>query len=695
MACDIVEDSRINPIWPAHNMGYDYDELTALISHIDSTRTWMKSLGVHQQYKASKYVSTDEGEGYWSDPVAASQDVIAVRLGVPYLGSDKTISAESLYTSAGSADRIIPTIGVDAIKMTASGVSYTYKSEFIHRIFSRYFIDGVDNRTGYTYLDGVDTSASKLHSIPVQYDGVAMVAPIIPEVITEADPLYKCIVYMSQNPKMMRNILSVTDLDAEENYIRKGDMLYMRTADFYDKLMSVKTNALEKRTRLADRVRRTDYTVDTFVGDELLVAGIFYPDRTPDYTSADWEEINAENTAWNLVNDAGKFLEIRELLETVGLDKAFEDMDYGGAIKDLRVVMKIPASREHQVTLQKLLQVKLDANGDQIIGADGELVKEVFSDVFVEKWESVKSPAGATTFTKHPEDTKNDQKRFSLEEPYSTDLNTLDLAWMDDESKLDDYDANDPKYVIDYEGLDTLDDVYNGNYGCYRFTPAVYGSDGDGGTEVVIDAKLEYRYWVVNDEWLQELSPADIAVVFWLGFDLESSMKNSCPYDQVIQIIVIVVLTYFGQVHLTGWAQAAMIASGVISIGLAQGAFGTGESARNAQIVAALLSLGSINWSTIGTATGRSILSVSIQIANITLDVYNTVTMYELQKKTEEVNKQIKELEDAEDFYNDLRVVYGRDSYETGVRNGPEANPYEYIDNIFGEFTTYKTSGFQ
>ena len=169
MGTELDITAQTDPLYAVSLKGYDTNEVDNLLLYVDQTITWLQDKNV--------YTSTE--------------DVISLRVGVPYLGSDESVDANTVYTSNDELDRVIASIGLDFIKITTYKndtspvadqlVSYTYKSPYIHRIFGDYFVDGVNNKSGLLYMDGYDISGSRLATAPVVYNGVVQNIPIIPE----------------------------------------------------------------------------------------------------------------------------------------------------------------------------------------------------------------------------------------------------------------------------------------------------------------------------------------------------------------------------------------------------------------------------------------------------------------------------------------------------------------------------------
>lgn len=336
--------------------GYNGLELGNLETYIDDTLAWMQ---------------TSYGD------IDLSEDVVAFRIGIPYLGSDSSVDASTVYTSDDSLDRLISTIGLDFVKFTVKenalvsssdivrqSVTYTYKSQHIHRIFGNLFIEGINNVTGYTYLDDFDVNPSNKAYMKVEYNDVNQL-PLPTKPLP--DYVVKCAMYLSQNMNLLNNSEGVNG----EDRVKKGDVIYHTVKQVFDALVIVKSRIGVKTQAIVD---------DDPLNRSEAIALIF---------------------------------------ETTELGEGFKALDFGGLIEDLRLLIRIPASRANQEELERLVTYD-----------------EVFSDVFKEEWVALSS-----------KDVDEHIREQHLKDVYSTDSTHTGVP---------------------------LDDVYNGYYGCkngglYRF----------------------------------------------------------------------------------------------------------------------------------------------------------------------------------------------------------------------------------
>ena len=595
MADELAIIGQEDPLEAAAIKGYDEQEIDSMVAYMDSTIAWMQSKNLHLE---------------------TSQDVVMLRVGVPYLGSDKTVDANDVYLSDDNIDRLISTLSIDAVKFSVQATtnvsaanqleSYTYKSPYIHKIFGAYFIDGVDNRTGYSLLDNYDLNTSELASIPTEYDGIPQNVPIIPYDIP-ADVI-SCLMYIVQNPKLITVM-------GNSVYEPRGDVIYFRSQDFFDGIVQAKYLA--------------ELKFETVTEAEL--------------------PISTEEA-------------IRLVLEYSGIDEAFEDLEYGGILEDVRVTARFPASRDMQEQLEALLST--DANGDF----------EVFSDIFKEEFHVIA-----------PKDIEGSLRKEDLQDIYNTDKTT--------------------EYL-------TLEDSISGNYGCMRSTEEpVEDADGylpdDPNWTPTYETVVDYRYWYVSDEWIHAQTPEVMAIVFWLGLDIVVDIdSNPCPYDEILTIVIIIVMavitvisagttsTVTAAVVASAIAQAAAIASAIVAIATTVGAI---DSSTATYLTAALavISLGTSILSgalTIGLNTAT--LGFVVKIANTALVVVSQIDEDAYQKEMEEIaEEQAMYEEEAKSYENEIRVQLG--GYQDMHITAGSAFDYEkHINDKFSKFATYENSGF-
>lgn len=630
------EDLSFEPIWATNNKGYDEDELTKALYYIDQTILWLDSLDT------------------------TSDDVVMLRVGCPYRGTDVSVDAQTIYEDGStSTDRVVKTIGVDAIKVTTMQDQYTYKSPYIHRIYDGIFIEGIDNRTSSTDIDSWSTSlkaydfvgdGSDMRDITYSVLASSYTIPIVREGkkqyysdrVDVPSYVLSAVTYIAQNPSMTARMYESKWYAYSEYNVKIDDTLYATEADALASSEDVAYALPQQREPAGDIVI---IPIDKFVARLKVISSKGISKLS--HLSTEYQE------------------SIKYLLEGFSLDQAFDSIQYGGDIDDMRLVLKIPASRENQDVLERLIH-KDD------IKYPGLTRAEIFKKVLPTKFEYVSEKDFNESTT----------KKAHLCDPYSSNMEGKDYVTMFADTK--DVVSLDSKYNTEYDLLDP----YDGMYGCKNVVYTESTTDNDGNT-VPGYTTITYRYFEIDAEWLRSLSPQEIAIVFTMGLDLDTVMKNVCEFDTLITIIIIVVATYFGCTGCSTWLWAMAIAGAAISIGVVTGAFGNGKRARNAQIVAALLSLGSSYASFMSkAATTTSVVAFAISIANTVLQVQASVDAYKFTSTMEARQKELDDTtEDAELYESKFRFMYG-DSYEYALREC-ERDPYEEVASQYDEFSNY------
>ena len=146
-------------------------------------------------------------------------------------------------------------------------------------------------------------------------------------------------------------------------------------------------------------------------------------------------------------------------------------------------------------------------------------------------------------------------------------------------------------------------------------------------------------------------------------------------------------------------AQMMIGASGVISIGLTLGAFGTGKTARDMAILAALLSVGGssgVNYTTTAGWTATNIYTVgfALTVAGAGFSIYRTIENFKFNEEMAELTAELAVLNAASMYESDLRFVY-EDSYRLPYIEAYK-DPYQSIRDVYKPFSSYPNSiGFQ
>lgn len=646
--------------WAADAKGYNPTELGLLTTYIDQTIAWLGTIGY-----------TDG-------------DVCCYRVGIPVLPSGNTTFIEELYTlELPENDYIINSVEIDMIKITAKGTchtgfnnTYTYKSTYNHKILANYFIDGVNNATEYitppikgpfhitfpgfmvtpryTYIDEPEynCNVSKYAGLNAQYDGVRQTSLPTIEI-----PSYvvKCFNMIAQNMQL------VSEISETSTGEKKGDLVYLSIPKLIHKLTLAKTRSDEK-----------------FFNE-------YYED-------------------------------LHYIMTETGLDQAFKDLKYGGMIDKLDMIIRIPASYENEKLLRSYLEDKDVA-------------------IYCNKTLTTITDADRNTYFNYVF-----EARMVNEEAY-TDKGISDHAKKDMLLDVDILNealnrikaiSNSNYQTISNDDLWTVNQWFDTNYiktdigsikaltnpgysmtkGC-KFQETYTGTDGraaytdengvyheavpatDGYTYSI------YRHYHVRASWLDSADYARVAAIFWTGFDLSTATDTRCEFDMFIIIIIIIILLCMQlyDVAKYTWVEYMAIAAAVISIGLTMGVFGTGKTARNMAILAAVLSLGSgaggymnAAGSAAGATTAATI-NFALSVANTTVTIMNTMETYSHNKFMEESQKELDSLiKDGKMYESDLRFVY-EDSYRI-PQTMLEIDPYDSIRKTYEPFTTYKTKGF-
>lgn len=578
MACNSKE-KEYDPIWESELKDESSDELEQLIVYSEEMKQWLVDKGIH----------------------TSQEEIIVFRAGVPTVTNLDELEAREVYEADGNDVQLIESISIDAIKISKKVTKnnktysqpYTFKSRFTHTIYDKYFHDGVTNKTGMSYLDNVDINLSAQAPAPVEYNGESPIQ-LVPEPLPAS--VYNCLTYLSQNMRLYKvTVASPDDLkivdyanstEEEEVYIPKnGDVIYYTTGQFYNHLTDIIASA----------------------------------NRTLGNMATPYEE------------------DIMELLTDLGLDEAFKDLEYGGNLDELRLAIRIPASRSNQEALELML-------------GDDDIWDNIFAEDYV---------------TMADNDVEASSKKDDLLDVYSSDKTS------------------------DYPRLNDMD-----YYGCY-----VDGSEGEEDSHTLLDSRLtaDYRHWYVNQEWLMSLTPEQRSIIFWMGFDLVTDYSlPSCRADQVIMIVLVIVLTYYSLGALgpnaSAIAEALLISSAIVSIAGIVGAIDSDKAAK-ASIILGLMS-GGISLATMAlnsTSTWAQIAIECMKLAGTMLSAYGVIEQEKFDREQEDIIEETEQLtEDAELFESNLRLSYGA-VYDMPIRDGCESDPYEYIKDRYADYASFST----
>lgn len=550
MADGCFEDNPdLEPLWASAMKDFDKEELETLIAYLDSSIAWFSQIGI---------AGSD------------SEDVLGFSIGKPVAVNNSQLENAVLYAGNGDSDQLISSISIDAIKITskvnhnglAANQCYTFKSAFQHEFYDKYFYNGVENLSGFAYLDAYRMNLSAISPLPVSYPASTLGTTPLPSFV------YGAVTYISQNTSLYLEAVEIGAVDAVE---KRGSITYYSTHGFYNLMLGIRTTAISTIANIA-----TPYQED-----------------------------------------------VHEMMVYLGVDEAFRNIQFGGDYTDLRLALRIPASRSNQLTLEGLLSQH-----------------ESFSSIFAESW-----------FTHTDRDIEDNEKNEDLTDLYSTSKG-------------------------EYPELDNS-------------STGFYGSKNGG----------SYRYWYISEAWLNSITIEQLSIVFWMGLDIITEQGDPCPFDELLAIIIVIVITYFSAGLGTGTALTVMqglsVLSGILSIASITGII----TPKDAMIIGAVLAIATLGASLVSSATmsAQGMMMASMRIASTVLDTLSTLDTLDVMRKATELEAITKELEemteDAEMWESNFRFSYGG-SFEMGVREGPEANPYMYVKDLYKEFEIYKTPGF-
>lgn len=658
------KSATLNLTWAADAKGYNPTELNLLVGYIDQTLAWLDTIG-------------------WVEG-----DVCAYRVGIPVIVSTKNTELEELYTiEANETDYIINGLSLDMVKITAKGYAingvdrvpryegyndtYTYKSQYHHHILENYFIDGVNNATRwttpertiktiiipevvhtekYTYIDEPEYNCNKsaLVGLRAEYNGVRQIA-YTPKKLP--DYVVKCFTMIAQNFRMLGEF-------SETETEKKGDIVYIGIAKLIHKLNLVKTRREEK-----------------FFGE-------YYED-------------------------------IKYILDYTGLDKAFKDVQYGGQIEKLDLVMRIPASWNNEKTLKSLIEDKEVALH---YGIRLDQVNESHRDGFfnyIFKSEMIAEDAfSGTAISEHvkvEELLDVDRVNEALNRVRAIADNEYDKITNDDLWTINQWFTTTNGYgKSDIAAIKLLSIEYSQTKGC-KWQYDVTSSNEDNGS--ITTTYTEYRHWYVRASWLDRLDYSRAAIVFWMGMDLSTTSNKRCEHDQIIIIVIVLIITIASAGAAAGsglayanYYAAAIATSGIISVGLTMGAFGTGRRARNMAILAAVLSIGGNAGTTFGigganataaavNVTTTATIGFALETAGTLIGVAQTELQYKHNKDMESMQEELDTLQQATMYESRLRMVYEH-SYKA-PQTIMERDPYQPIKDMYKPYTTYNTMGFR
>lgn len=242
----------------------------------------------------------------------------------------------------------------------------------------------------------------------------------------------------------------------------------------------------------------------------------------------------------------------------------------------------------------------------------------------------------------------------------------------------------DVKYFSD-SGLDE-DDIDS----CTDLRTAIQ-EDPDTGEDITVTTG--YGYYTFTKAKLLKMNNERLLEVANRSMSFYTKTDKPCPFDQIITIIVIVVLAVIAAV--TGGSTLPLIA-GLISVMQVAGVFGDDpETQKWISIGTALMSLGSSYQAFAKAGTSASVMATAnfaLAIASATVSITTTWISTDLQQALlDEIEEQatIQDEIEALMFEQKFHYTFGA-SFDSSVREGPEADPYAYVSARYMDYMTYK-----
>jgi len=738
--------ATLNLTWAADAKEYKPAELALLINYIDQTTAWLGTIGWADgdvfAYRVGsptvRSTSNSELEELYTAEVSGTSSII------------NGLSVDMIkITSKGLA-----VAGVSRVARSEGyNDTYTYKSQYKHDILSNYFVDGVNNATRY---------ATPAKEVPGHWDYTGSEAEwileyTIPEVVhvekymyideeINGKKTYNC--KLGASAGLNAEYAGVRQLSANTTLLEDsvipavyekgadGKVVYRETATQVVVTRSIEmdikgnpkivhryANGIEVLTPCSTTVvtpagtkpGAAPFVVKCFnmIAQNFRLLGEFSEVEAGKkgdvvYLSIPKLLYKLSLVKENAVKESGEFFgeyyeDLQYILEYAGMHQAFKDVQYGGQIEKLDLVMRIPTSWENEKTLKGLIEDKEVAThyGVELTAVTDALRDGYFSYVLDARMVS-EDAFSDTAVTEHV------QKEHLLDvDNVNAALNRIklipddkyDSMTNDDLWTVNQWFTADNGYtksqIVQIKGLSA---GYSETKGCkWEYTTSTTDDDNN----VIYYTHTEYRHWYIRASWIDSLDYNRAAIVFWMGLDLSTSADKRCGLDQIIVIIIVLIITR-GNIKAAeaagAWYVAAAAAAGVISIGLTLGAFGTGKTARNMAILAAVLSLGS-SYGSVAAATSSAALQQAtigfvLQVASTGLIVYQTMEAYKFNKDMTEMAAELAVLNAASTYESDLRLMY-EDSYRMPYTQAYK-DPYQEIRDIYKPFSSYPNSiGFQ
>lgn len=334
-------------------------------------------------------------------------------------------------------------------------------------------------------------------------------------------------------------------------------------------------------------------------------------------------------------HDTGK------LFGTLKLNDSFKDLEYGGVIDELLLVLRIPASKKNTKDLKTMF------------GNDFKKVftTEFFSDVGID--------SEATDAAEYER--------------------TTTIVESNEEGTI--------TTTVEFDGITTV---------------TVVDTDNSGSG---ITVTVEYLHYRISKRELDKMNGERLSEIVALGLSFYTGTQTPCPNDKLITVVVIIALTVVtvmsaGSAGAPAWAIASIIASSAITIGLQLGVWKNEKTKRNLGYVAAVLSVvgsGGISYNSLATSASLGsaefinfAATTSLAVLDTTTSIYMTNETYQFNKDITNIETQIANYDElmADQWEQQIRFSF-EDVFDSHVRMGHEADPYQSIKEVYSAYSIY------
>jgi hypothetical protein len=605
-------------------------EIEAAVTNIENMMLWMQSLDIHS---------------------VSSEDYCSFKVGIPYHGTQDLLNEEGVFDADSlDVDTVNTRLGIDCFKISIKDKiniggtiveKYTcrgYKSSQIHYPIYEYYKDGYTNDTGYEYLDSYQLKNGRNFPLKVQYGGVEQGLPVYTQGTRDMDGDYftpgsqgnpgnvvgflppyiiPALTYLIQNSSFIDVELNdnIRDIDYEQELI--GDTMYFRTYDLYIKLTRV--------------LSRMNHYIQSKVEERL--------------------------------GKSDHFLSIENILEETGLMESMKKLKMGGAVDNMHVILKIPASRANEDVLRNMVSSKYT-------------FEEIFP-IFENTSMSIADGEGHI-------------KEQHYTEVYEIGSNEYDLDKTGIKVRESGYDENG-----DYQNA-----LYSETteHGCYYLRAGLDQFGNENGS--FFPTHREFR---INKDWLENVANInDISILVGMGLDIEVDLANRCSLDTILIIVIVIVITYVtaGQAFKESAAAGyAAIAAGALTVMDTLGAFGQGTTLqKNVKILIALLNLYSIGQSVyskgLENITTNEVIQFAAQVGSSVVEILQIDSAFNHNRSMNQIEEDTKKYEDSARLYeSNLRYSYG-DLYRKPY-DMLHVDPHKAIRDQYADFSTFPNAGFK